>query len=51
MGAPLKNASDAVFGIIAMQVYDVSRIYSVEDRALFLVVAACSHGAGPDPAS
>jgi diguanylate cyclase (GGDEF)-like protein len=39
MGAPLKNASDEVFGIIAMQVYDVSRVYSVEDRALFLVVA------------
>jgi len=39
MGAPLKNASDEVFGMIAMQVYDVSRIYSVEDRALFLVVA------------
>ncbi|WP_409932377.1 EAL domain-containing protein [Paraburkholderia sp. BCC1886] len=39
MGAPLKNASDEVFGMIAMQVYDVSRIYSAEDRALFLVVA------------
>nr|WP_260858959.1 EAL domain-containing protein [Paraburkholderia sp. BCC1885] len=39
MGAPLKNASDEVFGVIAMQVYDVSRIYSAEDRALFLVVA------------
>jgi EAL domain-containing protein (putative c-di-GMP-specific phosphodiesterase class I)/GGDEF domain-containing protein len=39
MGAPLKNASDEVFGMIAMQVYDVSRVYSVEDRALFLVVA------------
>ncbi|WP_122318281.1 EAL domain-containing protein [Pseudomonas cichorii] len=39
MGAPLKKASDEVFGMLAMQVYDVSRIYSVEDRALFLVVA------------
>ncbi|WP_240655415.1 EAL domain-containing protein [Paraburkholderia phosphatilytica] len=39
MGAPLKNASDEVFGMVAMQVYDVSRIYSAEDRALFLVVA------------
>ena len=39
MGAPLKNASDEVFGMLAMQVYDVSRVYSVEDRALFLVVA------------
>lgn len=39
MGAPLKNASDEVFGMLAMQVYDVSRIYSLEDRALFLVVA------------
>jgi diguanylate cyclase (GGDEF)-like protein len=39
MGAPLKNASDEVFGMLAMQVYDVSRIYSAEDRALFLVVA------------
>jgi diguanylate cyclase (GGDEF)-like protein len=39
MGAPLKNASDEVFGMIAMQVYDISRVYSVEDRALFLVVA------------
>ncbi|MGH8384890.1 MAG: sensor domain-containing phosphodiesterase [Pseudomonas sp.] len=39
MGAPLKNASDDVFGMLAMQVYDVSRIYSAEDRALFLVVA------------
>ncbi|MDN7183678.1 EAL domain-containing protein [Caballeronia sp. SEWSISQ10-4 2] len=39
MGAPLKNASDEVFGMIAMQVYDISRLYSVEDRALFLVVA------------
>lgn len=39
MGAPLKNASDEVFGMIAMQVYDVPRIYSAEDRALFLVVA------------
>ncbi|SAK52346.1 diguanylate cyclase/phosphodiesterase with PAS/PAC sensor(s) [Caballeronia calidae] len=39
MGAPLKNASDEVFGMLAMQVYDVSRIYTVEDRALFLVVA------------
>ncbi|KAB0495777.1 sensor domain-containing phosphodiesterase [Pseudomonas vancouverensis] len=38
MGAPLKNASDDVFGMLAMQVYDVSRIYSAEDRALFLVV-------------
>ncbi|OTP79961.1 sensor domain-containing phosphodiesterase [Caballeronia sordidicola] len=39
MGAPLKNASDEVFGMIAMQVYHVARVYSVEDRALFLVVA------------
>lgn len=39
MGAPLKNASDEVFGMIAMQVYEVSRTYSAEDRALFLVVA------------
>ena len=39
MGAPLKNASDDVFGMLAMQVYDVSRTYSAEDRALFLVVA------------
>ncbi|WP_029971028.1 bifunctional diguanylate cyclase/phosphodiesterase [Paraburkholderia graminis] len=39
MGAPLKNASDEVFGMLAMQVYDVSRSYSAEDRALFLVVA------------
>lgn len=38
MGAPLKSASDKVFGILAMQVYDTSRIYSAEDRALFLVV-------------
>jgi diguanylate cyclase (GGDEF)-like protein len=39
MGAPLKNASDEVFGMLAMQVYDVSRVYSTDDRALFLVVA------------
>jgi len=39
MGAPLKNASDEVFGMLAMQVYDVSRIYSLEDRELFLVVS------------
>ena len=39
MGAPLKNASDEVFGMLAMQVYDVSRIYSVEDRVLFSVVS------------
>ena len=39
MGAPLKNASDDVFGMLAMQVYDVARTYSAEDRALFLVVA------------
>ncbi|MHC8306306.1 bifunctional diguanylate cyclase/phosphodiesterase [Pseudomonas sp. PB3P13] len=39
MGAPLKNASDDVFGMLAMQVYEVSRTYSAEDRALFLVVA------------
>jgi diguanylate cyclase (GGDEF)-like protein len=39
MGAPLKNASDEMFGMLAMQVYDVSRIYTAEDRALFLVVA------------
>jgi diguanylate cyclase (GGDEF)-like protein len=39
MGAPLKNASDEVFGMLAMQVYDLSRIYSAEDRALFLVTA------------
>ncbi|MDR6957823.1 diguanylate cyclase (GGDEF)-like protein [Pseudomonas brassicacearum] len=38
MGAPLKNASDEVFGMLAMQVYDVARTYSAEDRALFLVV-------------
>lgn len=38
MGVPLKNASDEVFGMLAMQVYDVSRIYSMEDRELFLVV-------------
>jgi len=40
MGAPLKNAADEVFGMIAMQVYDTSRVYSTEDRALFLVVAS-----------
>ncbi len=39
MGSPLKNARDEVFGMIAMQVYDVQRAYSAEDRALFLVVA------------
>ncbi|MBZ9780916.1 EAL domain-containing protein [Pseudomonas sp. REP124] len=39
MGAPLKNASDEVFGMLAMQVYEVSRTYSAEDRALFLVVS------------
>jgi diguanylate cyclase (GGDEF)-like protein len=39
MGAPLKNAADEVFGMLAMQVYDVSRIYSAEDREFFLVVA------------
>ena len=39
MGAPLKNASDEVFGMLAMQVYDVARVYTVEERALFLVVA------------
>ncbi|WP_346010021.1 GAF domain-containing protein, partial [Pseudomonas viridiflava] len=39
MGAPLKNASDEVFGMVAMQVYDVSRVYSVQDRALFSVVS------------
>ncbi|MGY4493447.1 EAL domain-containing protein [Pseudomonas sp. TE3610] len=39
MGAPLKNAADEVFGMLAMQVYEVSRIYSAEDRELFLVVA------------
>ena len=39
MGAPLKNAGDEVFGMIAMQVYDIERSYSAEDRALFLVVA------------
>jgi diguanylate cyclase (GGDEF)-like protein len=39
MGVPLKNASNEVFGMLAMQVYDVSRIYSVEDRELFLVVS------------
>jgi diguanylate cyclase (GGDEF)-like protein len=39
MGSPLKNARDEVFGMIAMQVYDVARTYSAEDRALFLVVA------------
>ena len=39
MGAPLKNASDEVFGMLAMQVYDRARVYGAEDRALFLVVA------------
>lgn len=39
MGAPLKNASDEVFGMLAMQVYDASRVYSLEDRALFQVVS------------
>lgn len=39
MGAPLMNASDEVFGMLATQVYEKSRVYSVEDRALFLVVA------------
>ncbi|RRV05423.1 EAL domain-containing protein [Pseudomonas sp. v388] len=39
MGAPLKNASDDVFGMLAMQVYDKSRVYSVEDRVLFGVVS------------
>lgn len=39
MGAPLKNASDEVFGMVAMQVYDVSRVYSVQDRALFSAVS------------
>ncbi|WP_259648339.1 GAF domain-containing protein, partial [Pseudomonas syringae] len=39
MGAPLKNASDDVFGMVAMQVYDVSRVYSAQDRALFAVVS------------
>ncbi|MGV8918091.1 MAG: EAL domain-containing protein [Pseudomonas sp.] len=39
MGAPLKNAADEVFGMLAMQVYDLSRAYSAEDKALFLVVA------------
>ncbi|MEG5263360.1 EAL domain-containing protein [Pseudomonas sp. JDS28PS106] len=39
MGAPLKNAADEVFGMLAMQVYDVARVYSVEDRALFEVVS------------
>ncbi|MBD8573102.1 EAL domain-containing protein [Pseudomonas syringae] len=39
MGAPLKNASDEVFGMLAMQVYDTRRIYSLEDRALFEVVS------------
>jgi diguanylate cyclase (GGDEF)-like protein len=39
MGAPLKNASDEVFGMLAMQVYDKSRVYSVEDRVLFGVVS------------
>ncbi|KPX59094.1 GAF domain/GGDEF domain/EAL domain-containing protein [Pseudomonas amygdali pv. hibisci] len=39
MGAPLKNASDEVFGMVAMQVYDVSRVYSAQDRALFSVVS------------
>ncbi|WP_236425913.1 EAL domain-containing protein [Pseudomonas syringae] len=39
MGAPLKNASDEVFGMVAMQVYDVSRVYSSPDRALFSVVS------------
>jgi diguanylate cyclase (GGDEF)-like protein len=39
MGAPLKNASDEVFGMLAMQVYDVARVYSADDQALFLVVA------------
>ena len=39
MGAPLRNASDDVFGMLAMQVYDVSRVYSAEDRVLFQAVA------------
>ncbi|MCS3469980.1 diguanylate cyclase (GGDEF)-like protein [Pseudomonas sp. JUb42] len=39
MGVPLKNASDEVFGMLAMQVYDAARIYSIEARALFQVVA------------
>lgn len=39
MGAPLKNAADEVFGMLAMQVYDASRVYSLEDRALFQVVS------------
>lgn len=39
MGAPLKNASDEVFGMLAMQIYDPTRIYSMEERELFLVAA------------
>ncbi|SHM52717.1 diguanylate cyclase (GGDEF) domain-containing protein [Pseudomonas asturiensis] len=39
MGAPLKNASDEVFGMVAMQVYDISRVYSNQDRALFSAVS------------
>ena len=39
MGAPLKNAADEVFGMLAMQVYDASRVYSVEERRLFEVVS------------
>lgn len=39
MGVPLKNASDEVFGMLAMQVYDAQRLYSIEARALFQVVA------------
>jgi diguanylate cyclase (GGDEF)-like protein len=39
MGAPLKNTADEVFGMLAMQVYDQSRVYSLADRELFLVVA------------
>lgn len=39
MGVPLTNASDEVFGMLAMQVYDAERVYSIEARALFRVVA------------
>ena len=50
-GSPLKNARDEVFGMIAMQVYDVERAYSAEDRRLVSGRGpACGHGLGPYPA-
>lgn len=39
MGAPLKNASDEVFGMVAMQVYDVARVYNAQDQELFSAVS------------